>query len=122
MASDDTIGQACQILTAYKHCKYQAQRLRKCRKNSESTKSFFGFNQSVQCQREEASFKTCSREKLEGVITDLTHVAAKFCPKEVVLFQQCKAQTMSEEACEMEDQRAMECAARAVIASARASK
>jgi len=121
--SDDLIGESMRILTTYKHCKQQAARLRKCnnKQKQESKASFFSsFNQSKQCKREEAAFKTCSREKIEHAIKDLTMVAAKFCPNEVRKFHQCKARTMSDEACEMEDHRAMECAARAVIASAQA--
>ena len=115
---DDLIGSACKLLTTYKHCKLQAKRLSICKKKASKDNSFFSI-QSNSCDREISSFQTCSREKLEAVIGDLTKVAAKFCPREVLKFQQCKARTMSQQACEMEDQRALECAARAVISSAK---
>jgi hypothetical protein len=79
---------------------------------------FSGMNKSNECRREVSSFQTCSREKLEGVISDLTAVAAKFCPNECRSFERCKISKMSDEACAKEDLRALECASRQVIAAA----
>jgi len=119
--SDDLVGEACKILTTWKHCKAEAQRLRVCRKKAKSNEGMFtGMNKSNECRREVSSFKTCSREKLESVISDLTAVASKFCPNECRAFERCKAEKMSDEACAKEDLRALECGARRVIAAAAA--
>ena len=119
MPSDDPVSTACKILTTFKHCRAAANRLQACRKKKLDTHSslFSGFNSKQECKREESSFKICAKERMENVIIDIMQVAKLKCAHEVFAFQQCKAQMMSDEKCVMQDQRAMECASRYIIAS-----
>ena len=120
---DDIVAEACKILTVYKHCRRQAKQLSACRStlgasSSGSAASGSFFAGADPCARQTAAFKTCSEERLEPVIADLMKVAARKCPAQVRAFEQCKRRTMSNVKCEFEDLRAMECAARHVVASA----
>ena len=120
MPRDDIVAEACKILTVFKHCRRQAKQLSACRRGASSSAgsfSFFGGGVDP-CARQAAAFTTCSEERLEPVIADLMKVAARKCPAQVRAFEQCKRRTMSNVKCEYEDLRAMECAARHVVASA----
>jgi hypothetical protein len=118
--SDDLIQEACQILTTYKFCRTQAKRLQSCRKKraDEHTGIFSGFSNKNACEREESSYKTCAKEHLESVVSNIVQVSQKFCKTEMMLYQQCKAKTMSEDKCQMLDQKLMECGARKIIIAA----
>jgi hypothetical protein len=123
MATDSVIGEACRILTTFKHCERQAVALRRCQAAHQgSTYSFFGIHGSGSaCAREEAAFETCSNERLEPVVSDLMKIASVKCPNQVAAFERCILTKGSDVACEQEDLRAMECGARHVVASASAS-
>ena len=115
---NDTIAQACQILSVYRFCAKQAKELKKCQAQQHG----WGFGSETPCQREISAFKTCSKEKAEEVIGTLAKVASYKCADLVASYNACVHRRMSSEACEREDYNAMLCAAKLVVSSVNVEK
>ena len=103
--TDEAIGQACNALAYYKHCRSAAARLARCQQSQPGA-----------CEAAAAGFQTCAQANSQAILTDLMAVASTRCAAMVQRYQDCQAQ-YGEQKCAHLDQAALECAAQRVLSS-----
>ena len=106
MAEDkQVVGQACNVLAYYKHCRQPAARLSRCQRASQGD-----------CEAATAAFKTCAASNSQAILSDLVAIASTRCSDMVQRYERCQAQ-YGELKCEHLDAAALECAAKHVLHS-----
>lgn len=103
--TNEAIGQACNALAYYKHCRSAAARLARCQQSQPGA-----------CEAAAAGFQTCAQANSQAILTDLMAVASTRCAAMVQRYQDCQAQ-YGEQKCAHLDQAALECAAQRVLSS-----